>query len=123
MKYFVRFKCPVIECLRPDGFPKQVYASFACSVDSFETLVGNIDKQLITMINNGGILCWPDETTNETVEKVFEKRLFVPMHMIANIQHEIKLLADPSGILTMKPTREDDLEDPNPPIGEQGLPS
>jgi hypothetical protein len=95
--YFVDYTAFVDERKRPENFPKQVHViNILNNVQSTEQLRTFINNSFTNMVTSAGLVCMKDP--NAIVEQnmvTFDKRFFVPWHMLTHLIVDVKLLIHP----------------------------
>lgn len=97
------FNGHLVERTRPDGWPNVVRDEFTIRVDNREQLVAILNQKATRIKEDGGMTITFDEKLwNELVgerEKKSDSQLgrgfYVPMHQIAYMNFEVKLLCSP----------------------------
>lgn len=91
-QYHVRFTGRIDERKRPENFPKEIYVDAVYQVDSEEMLANEVNKDAIAFIKNQGMIIMLDPAQIQDSRVSFDKRLFIPMHMITSIGCVVKKL-------------------------------
>lgn len=117
--YFVVFTAHIDERKRPEGFPKEVYVkeqyNDCQSADHIKVIVND---RFIKLVTSAGLVVLknPDEPLEENIF-TFDKRVFVPWHMITHLYVDVEQLVMPP-----IPTPQDSLipvDDPKPEMPKE----
>jgi hypothetical protein len=97
--YFVDFTGYIDERKRPEGFPKQVHVKDVYdSIESIIHLQAVVNTRFIDLIKAAGLVVLKDEDEPiETGHITFDKRIFVPWHMITHMTLDVKHIPNQAG--------------------------
>jgi len=95
-EYFVRFAAHIDERKRPENFPKIVFIDETIGVESIDQLSENVNRRFKGLVSAPGLVVLknPDEILDTNV-MTFDKRVFVPWHMITHFEAFVNLLSTP----------------------------
>jgi len=94
--YYVRFTGHIDERKRPEGFPRSVIIDESYSVENEAHLGQVVNERFKSLVQAPGIVVMKD--ANALVEHgimTFDKRMYVPWHMITHFDAVIKLISPP----------------------------
>lgn len=95
--YFVDYTAFVDERKRPENFPKQVHViNILNNIQGIEHLKHFVNKFFIELVTSAGLIAMKDP--GEIVDQnmvTFDKRFFVPWHMLTHMQVDVKVLSSP----------------------------
>jgi len=95
-EYFVRFAAHIDERKRPENFPKVVFIDETIGVESIDQLSENVNRRFKGLVSAPGLVVLKDP--NEVLDTnvmTFDKRVFVPWHMITHFEAFVNLLTAP----------------------------
>lgn len=93
--FFIRFTGHINERIRPEEFPKEIYVDYIVQDVSDEQVKNLVQMYMEQFVKQNGMVVkrnhseMEDETT-----LVFDKKMYVPMPIIAFITAEVSILAD-----------------------------
>jgi hypothetical protein len=95
--YFVKFTAPVDRFKRPDGFPEEIsVVDLLYNVQGTEHLKQLVNRKFVDLVTSAGLVAMkdPDAIVDQNMV-TFDKRFFVPWHMLTSLTVDVKLLVDP----------------------------
>lgn len=94
--FFVQFTAHIDERKRPENFPKQIYIRETYgNVQNVEQLATFLNKRFESLIKDPGLVVFKDiDDTIDSTAISFDKRVFVPWHMITHFHAEVKPLVN-----------------------------
>ena len=89
--YFVDFTAFIDERKRPEGFPKTIHIKDTYdSVESIPHLQFLVNERFVKLANSAGLVVMKDDDEPIDEGKItFDKRLFVPWHMITHMKLDV----------------------------------
>lgn len=91
MYYFVRFIGHINEEIRPENFPKEVYADFVWGVKDEQELRYNINEMQKVFVGQRSMIVAKNPTAIEVPGKPeLDSRILIPMHMLSHISTKTK---------------------------------
>lgn len=102
--YFFEFIGHIDERKRPEGFPREISVKESYSQLPTDEVVKELYNQRFkTMVSNPGIVVFLDSEQTVESKLTFDKRVFIPWHMITYFHGRVK-------IITPQPVPENPLE-------------
>lgn len=94
--FFVHFIAHIDERKRPEGFPKEVYVDDTYGVENNEQLGKIVNRRFVELVSSSGLVVMKkyDETIDQSILS-FDKRIFVPWHMITHLEVSVRQLVEP----------------------------
>jgi hypothetical protein len=103
--YYVDYTAFVDERKRPENFPKQVHVvRILNSIQGTDHLKHEVNQVFLELVTSAGLVAMKDP--NEIVEQgmvTFDKRFFVPWHMLTHMQVDVKVLVRPEAVIPQSP--------------------
>lgn len=91
MFYYVRFTGHVNEEIRPENFPKEIFADFIWNVKDEDELRYNINEMSKVFVGQHCMICPRDPGGVEVPGKpTLDSRILVPLHMLSHISTKTK---------------------------------
>lgn len=91
--YFVKFNAYLVPATKPEGWENPVHQAFTFSVNNIDELRTEVTKVFVALSRQGGMLIAADTDKplgNDT--RTMDLNRFIPLHMIAWIQPETRLI-------------------------------
>lgn len=96
--YFVRFTAHIDERKRPEGFPREVYVDQTYeNVEGAQQIRNIANQRFLELAMANGIVTLKKQ--GETLDQelvTFDKRVYVPWHMITYMHMQVNQLVEPS---------------------------
>ena len=96
--YFVRFTAHIDERKRPEGFPHEVYVDQTYeNVEGAQQIRNIANQRFLELAMANGIVTLKKQ--GETLDQelvTFDKRVYVPWHMITYMHMQVNQLVEPS---------------------------
>jgi hypothetical protein len=91
--YFVNFVGFIDERKRPEGFPRKINDKQVFEVESLQHLQSMVNDRFIKLVSQSGLVVMKDDTEIQDENKLtFDKRVFVPWHMITHMVLEVNMM-------------------------------
>jgi hypothetical protein len=94
--YFVKFTAPMDQRKRPENFPDEVsVVNLFYNVQNTEHLKQLVNQKFVELVTSAGLVVMKDP--NAVIEQnmvSFDKRIFVPWHMLTSLTVEVKNLVE-----------------------------
>lgn len=93
--FFVRFIGHVNERIRPEGFPREIYVDYVLQEVTDEQLKNMVQAYMDQFVKQNGMVAKINHSETEDETRLsFNKKMFVPMFMIAFIDISVSIIAD-----------------------------
>lgn len=94
--FFVEFTAHIDERKRPENFPQDVYIRETyVNIQSAEDLAKILNRRFESLIRDPGLVVFKDiDDTIDSTVITFDKRVFVPWHMITHFFANVKPLVN-----------------------------
>lgn len=103
--YYVDYTAFIDERKRPENFPKLIHVvRILNNVHGVEQLKKDVNETFLELVQSAGLVAVKDP--NEIVEQgmvTFDKRFFVPWHMLTHMQVDVKVLSRPEAVIPQAP--------------------
>lgn len=91
--YFVDFIAHVDERKRPENFPRVVHDKQVFEVESIPHLQFVVNERFVKLVSQSGIVVFRNDDEPVDEGKItFDKRVFVPWHMITYMELDVKMV-------------------------------
>ena len=103
--YFVRFTAHIDERKRPEGFPHEVYVDQTYeNVEGAQQIREIANQRFLQLVSSPGlvVLVSPTETLDQNLV-TFDKRVFVPWHMLTHFHMNVNQLVVPPDPISADP--------------------
>ena len=91
--YLFEFTANIDERKRPENFPNEIYVREQYpEIENDHQLQELFNSRFVTMIKNPGLVVFPDESEIIQTSLTFDRRIFVPWHMITHFRGRVKLI-------------------------------
>lgn len=96
--YFADFTAYVDARKRPENFPREVHVHETYGdVENIDHLKAIVNDRFIKMVSSAGLVVLKDPFDILDVSRVtFDKRRFVPWHMLTHMEVKVTLIAEPA---------------------------
>lgn len=96
--YFVEFKAFIDERRRPEGFPHEVVVQETYdNVENTQHLQMIVNKRFIELVTSAGLVVLKNPSETQALGVItFDKRRFVPWHMLTHLEMSVKHMPEVS---------------------------
>ena len=93
--YYVRFKIYLKPSTKPEGWPNPVFHDMAFETTDFMDLRVQLNKYMYSFVRQQGVVVLKESNKPQGQNlDTLDLRRFVPMNMIAFIEHETKMIEE-----------------------------
>lgn len=95
--YFVDYTAFIDERKRPENFPHQVHViNILRNVQSIDQLKDDVNKHFLNLVTSAGLVVMKDPSEPVEQDRItFDKRFFVPWHMLTHMQVDVSVISPP----------------------------
>ena len=94
--FFVHFIAHIDMRKKPDGFPHEVYVDETYEAQDQKHLGQIVNKRFVDLVTSAGIVVMKNYTEMVDLSTLsFDKRVFVPWHMITHFEVTVNQLVEP----------------------------
>lgn len=95
-KYFVDFTGYIDEVKRPENFPREIHVKDVLdNVEDIQHLQFLVNNKFTSLVLGAGLVVFKNEDAVHSTGITFDKRWFVPWHMITHFGVEVKHIPEP----------------------------
>jgi hypothetical protein len=95
--YMIEWEAHIDERKRPENFPRSVFVrEHYPQVESDEQLKQIFNARVKAMVVNPGLVVLPDDEVLDLSKLTFDKRIYIPWHMITHFHGRVNLITPQS---------------------------
>jgi hypothetical protein len=107
--YFVRFIAHIDERKRPEGFPREIYVDETYeNVEGAQQVRQMANQRFLQLAMSNGLVSLKKQETMEQELVTFDKRVYVPWHMITHMHMKVTQLVEVSDVKAPDPIAPED---------------